>query len=201
MRSLYFFIIKPVEDRYENTKKINNTDLILNTEMQNHQYVSRRGIVLETPINEKTGIKKGDEVILHHNVFRRFYDVRGNEKNSKNYFDDETFFVEPELVFMYKRNGEWKPVEGYCFVQPLVNDDKFSLEKEKPLTGKMVYADNSLIKNGIKPGTIVGFTPSSEYEFIIDGKRLYRVPTNSICIKYGYQGTEEEYNPVWLQSS
>ena len=201
MRSLYFFIIKPVEDRYENTKKINNTDLILNTEMQNHQYVSRRGIVLETPINEKTGIKKGDEVILHHNVFRRFYDVRGNEKNSKNYFDDETFFVEPELVFMYKRNGEWKPVEGYCFVQPLFNDDKFSLEKEKPLTGKMVYADNSLIKNGIKPGTIVGFTPSSEYEFIIDGKRLYRVPTNSICIKYGYQGTEEEYNPVWLQSS
>ena len=201
MRSLYFFIIKPVEDRYENTKKINNTDLILNTEMQNHQYVSRRGIVLETPINEKTGIKKGDEVILHHNVFRRFYDVRGNEKNSKNYFDDETFFVEPELVFMYKRNGEWKPVEGYCFVQPLVNDDKFSLEKEKPLTGKMVYADNSLIKNGIKHGTIVGFTPSSEYEFIIDGKRLYRVPTNSICIKYGYQGTEEEYNPVWLQSS
>ena len=93
MRSLYFFIIKPAEDRYENTKKINNTDLILNTEMQNHQYVSRRGVVLETPINEKTGIKRCDEVILHHNVFRRFYDVRGNEKNSKNYFDDETFFV------------------------------------------------------------------------------------------------------------
>jgi hypothetical protein len=39
MRSLYFFIIKPVQDRYENKKKINNTELILNTEMQNHEYV------------------------------------------------------------------------------------------------------------------------------------------------------------------
>jgi len=200
MRSLYFFIIKPVQDRYENKKKINDTELILNTEMQNHEYVSRRGIVLESPINEKTGIKKGDEVILHHNVFRRYYDVRGKEKDSRNYFDDETFFVEPELIFMYKRNGTWKPVDGYCFVQPLVNKDDFYIDKEKPLTGRMVYADNNLIKNGIKPGSIVGFTPGSEYQFIIDGQRLYRVPTNSICIKYEHQGTEEEYNPSWLQS-
>jgi hypothetical protein len=45
---------------------------------------------------------------------------------------------------------------------------------------------------------LVGFTPSSEYEFIVDGERLYRVPTNSISIKYERQGTETEYNPSWL---
>ena len=40
-----------------------------------------------------------------------------------------------------------------------------------------------------------------EYEFNIEGERLYRVPTNKITIKYEYQGNEEEYNPSWSQSS
>ena len=45
---------------------------------------------------------------------------------------------------------------------------------------------------------IVGFTPNSEYEFLIDGERLYRIPINSISIKYERAGTEVEYNPSWL---
>ena len=43
--------------------------------------------------------------------------------------------------------------------------------------------------------------PSSEYEFIVDGERMYRVLTKFISIKYEYQGDETEYNPSWLQSS
>ncbi len=39
-----------------------------------------------------------------------------------------------------------------------------------------------------------------EYEFNIEGQRLYRVPTNQITIKYEYQGDEEEYNPSSTQS-
>ena len=50
----------------------------------------------------------------------------------------------------------------------------------------------------IEEGDLVGFTPSSEFEFIINGERLYRVLTNEISIKYEYQGQEEEYNPSWL---
>mgnify|MGYP000126419806 CR=1 FL=1 len=44
---------------------------------------------------------------------------------------------------------------------------------------------------------LVGFTPSSEYEFIVDDERMYRVLTNSISIKYERQGNETEYNPSW----
>ena len=53
----------------------------------------------------------------------------------------------------------------------------------------------------INNGDLVGFTPSSEYEFIVDGERLYRVLSNFITIKYEYQGNEEEYNPSWAESS
>ena len=71
----------------------------------------------------------------------------------------------------------------------------FSLDKERPLIGIIKYG-NDIIENG----TLVGFKPGMEYEFIIEGQRLYRVPTNLITIKYEYQGDEEEYNPGWAQS-
>jgi hypothetical protein len=201
MRSLYAFIIKPKNQRYDNTKKIDDVELILNTEIQDHKFVSRIGIVLETPINGKTGIKKGDEVIVHHNVFRRFHDVRGQEVNSKSYFEEDKYFVYPEQVFMYNRNGEWKPLEGFCFIKPIHNRKLFSMHPEEELTGFLKYIDNGLIKNGFNKNDLIGFTPDSEYEFIINNEKLYRVPTNSICIKYDYQGTEREYNQVWLSGS
>ena len=85
-----------------------------------------------------------------------------------------------------------KPFPGYSFIKPLANDDMYSIEKEKPLVGVVKYTDGFL-----QEGDLVGFTPGSEYEFVIDGQRLYRVPTRKITIKYEYQGNEEEYNPSW----
>ena len=81
-----------------------------------------------------------------------------------------------------------------------VSNDNFDTTNEKPLIGIIKYADKVLEKNGIKPGTLVGFKPSSEYEFVIDGERFYRVQTDFITIKYEYQGDEKEYNPSWSQS-
>ena len=82
------------------------------------------------------------------------------------------------------------------FIKPIKSYDTFSIHKEQPLVGIMKYCDSSL--KDIKQEDLIGFTPDSEYEFIIDGERLYRVLTNSISIKYEYQGQEEEYNPSWL---
>ena len=200
MRSLYNFIIKPLDQRYTNTKKIGDIDLILNTELQNHSFVSRVGVVLETPINEKTGIKKGDYVLVHHNVFRRFHDVRGEEVNSKSYFEEDKYFVYSDQVFMYSRGKEWKPTNGFCFVKAIKNRKFFATEPEEEHVGVLKYLDNDQKRNGLKVNDLVGFTPESEYEFIVNNERLYRVPTNSICIKYEYKGDEEEYNPSWLQS-
>ena len=61
----------------------------------------------------------------------------------------------------------------------------FSIEKEKPLIGVVKYCTC-----GLEVDNIVGFKPTSEYEFIIEGQRLYRVPTNSITINYGIKETK-----------
>ena len=200
MRSIFNFIIAPKEDRYNNKKSIGDKELILNTEISDHKYVSRNGIVLETPLEVKTDIKKGDEVILHHNVFRRWYDVRGKERNGRAFLEEDKYLVDAEQIFLYKRNKLWHAPKGYCFVKPIESIDKFDTNPERPLIGVIKFVDKDLQKNGIKKNDLVGFKPDSEYEFVVDGERMYRVLTNSISIKYEYQGDETEYNPSWLQS-
>jgi len=196
MQSLFNFIVKPKNERYDNKKYIDGQELLLNTEISDHQYVSRVGIVTATPKSEKTEIQVNDEVILHHNVFRRWYDVRGKERNSRSYYKEDEYFVTSDQIFLYKRNGKWQAPKGFCFVKPILSNNILLNEKEVPLRGIIKYVDKEL--NDIKKEDLVGFTPSSEYEFIVDGERLYRVPTNSISIKYERQGTEKEYNPSWL---
>ena len=195
MKSVYNFVVTPIGERYNNTKKVGDSELILNTEIFNHQYVNRKASVISTPIIGETDIQARDDVIVHHNVFRRWHNVKVVEKNSKSYFNESTYFISQDQIFLYKRYWEWKTPKGYCWVKPLKATDQFNIEQEKPLQGIVKYSDGTVNVNDI-----VGFTPNSEYEFVIDGERLYRVFSKFITIKYEYQGDEEEYNPSWAQS-
>jgi hypothetical protein len=196
MKSVYNFVVKPKGERYNNTKKFDGGELILNTDIFQHQYVNREAIVISTPIIGDTGIKPGDTVIVHHNVFRRWNDVKGVERNSKAYFNEDTYFINHEQIFLYKQENKWIAPKGYCFVIPLKATDQFNTESEKPLQGVVKYSDGTVNVN-----ELVGFRPNSEYEFIVDGERLFRVLSNFITIKYEHQGNEETYNPSWAQGS
>jgi len=192
MKSVYNFVVTPKGGRYNNTKKLKGGELILNTDIYQHQYVNREAKVISTPIIGDTNIKPGDTVIVHHNVFRRWNDVKGVERNSKSYFNESTYFINHDQIFLYKRKDKWIAPKGYCFVTPLKAIDQFNIESEKPLQGIVKYSDGT-----VKVNELVGFRPNSEYEFIVDNERLYRVLSNFITIKYEYQGDEEAYNPSW----
>jgi len=196
MNSVYNFVVKPKGERYNNTKKFDGGELILNTDIFQHQYVNREAEVISTPIIGDTDIKPGDTVIVHHNVFRRWNDMKGIERNSKSYFNENTYLINHDQIFLYKQKDKWIAPKGYCFVIPLKATNQFNTESEKPLQGIVKYSDGT-----VKVNDLVGFRPSSEYEFIVDGERLYRVLSNFITIKYEHQGNEEEYNPSWAQGS
>ena len=196
MKSVYNFVVTPKGERYNNTKKVGDSELILNTEIFNHQYINREAIVISIPIIGDTDIKPGDTVIVHHNVFRRWHNQHGVEKNSRSYFNECTYFIANDQIYLYKRKNKWLAPKGYCFVKPLKAVDKFNIEKEKPLQGVVKYSDGTVNVNDL-----VGFTPNSEYEFIVDSEKLYRVLSKFITIKYEYQGNEETYNPSWAKSS
>ena len=195
MKAYKDFIISPIGERYNNSKKVGDKDLILNTEIYNHHFVNRLAKVIATPLLFQSPINVGDEVIVHHNVFRRWHDVKGREKNSRSYWKEDKYLITEDQIFLYK-NKDWKAMPGFSFIKPLKAISSFNMENERPLIGVIKYSDGTFNKE-----ELVGFDPVSTYEFIVDGERLYRVLNKFITIKYEYQGNEEEYNPSWAKSS
>ena len=201
MRSLYDFIIKPLGDIYDNEIKIGDKSLVLNTKIESFKSVNNLAIVVATPKAFKTNIKVGDTILIHHNVFRVFYDMKGVKKNSRSYFQDDLYFCAIDQIYLYKNTEGWKSFGDRCFVMPLKNKDSIKLDKEQKLIGILKYGNKSLEALKIVPGDVVGFTPNSEWDFIVDKQRVYCMKSNDIVIKYEHQGDEEEYNPSWAKSS
>ena len=193
MQSIYGFVIKPKGERYKNTSKVGDKELITNTEVYSYQHVNREAIIISCPIvGDSFGLKPGDTVIVHHNVFRRWHDVKGRERNSKNFFNEETYIIHADQMFLKKSNGKWECFKGYCFINPIKQTDIYSGDLERPNVGIVKYSDGT-----VDVGDIIGYRPKTNSEFVFEGKRLYRVLSNLITIKYEYQGDEEEYNPSW----
>ena len=197
MKSLFDFIVEPIGQRYNNKVKVGDKSLIINTQLETFKSVNNIAKVIQVPKIYKTSIKVGDLIMIHHNVFRRWYNVRGEEKNSKAYFKDNLYFVTPEQIYMY--NG--KAHLNYCFIKPVLNKDYLRNRKEQPNVGIVKYSNSSLESIGIIPETLITFTPNSEFEFIIDGERLYCMKSNDIALTHEYQGNEKENNPSWAKGS
>ena len=186
MRSLYNYIIYS-GNRYNNSTKVKDKNLILNTEISERDfiYTNRIGEVISVPMLGTQELQKGDQVLLHHNVFRRWIDLYGKEKNSSSFITEDQYTVSPDQIYAYKRNNDWECLDSYCFVKPIKDDSKWSVLKEKKLFGELVYSNRYLNSLGLSIGDVVGFTPDSEYEFNVDNKKLYRVLSNQVTIKYG----------------
>ena len=196
MKSLYNFIVKPHGERYNNTIKLNEKELIVNTNIEHHQFINKKAIVVSKPIAFKSPIKKGDTVYVHHNLFRRWYDQKGKERNSSTHFKEDLYFCNPLQIYMYNN----KPHLNYCFVKPIADRSFLTLSKEQEHFGILKYGNSFLKRLGIEPGELVIFTPNSEFEFIINDERLYCMKSNDIALTHEYEGNEEEYNPSWAKS-
>jgi len=201
MKALYQFIVKPNGQRYNNVKKLGDGSLLLNTSIESFRHINKEAIVIATPAAFKTDIKPGDTILIHHNIFRRWYDMKGKERNGSTYFKDNMYFVNIDQVYGYKKNNDWVMINNRCFVKPIKEASSYSTEKEQKHIGILKYGNDALKAAQINPGDLVGFTPKSEWEFIIDDERLYCMKSNDIAIKHEFKGNEEEYNPSWAESS
>lgn len=187
MRSPFYFIAKPVKGkRYDNTKDIGGIEFIVSTSEEDAKFSNRYAEVVEVPLDYSGDISPGDILLVHHNVFKFYNDIKGNRKSGKSFFREDLFFIEPDQFFMYKcSDGNWKCNDRYCFVKPIPAKDSYIKKPftNEPLMGIMMYANDYLMRQGIDSGDEVCFTPDSEYEFIVDGETLYRIFDHQITIK------------------
>jgi len=195
MNSLYQFIIKPIGERYKNTINIENKELIINSNISNHKFINREAEVVSVPINYNTLIKKGDKIIVHHNIFRRYYNMAGKSVNSSKYFKDDLYFAVPSQIYLYYKNNKWNTNENYCFIKPILEDKKILKN-----TGILKYGNSSLEVLKINPGDTVGFKPLREFEFLVNSELLYCMESNDIVIKYEHKTNQKEFNPSWAKS-
>lgn len=186
MKSPFYFIAKPDNGkRYDNIKQIGGIDFIVSTSEEDHKFSNRFAEVVELPLDYNGDIQKGDTLLVHHNVFKYYNDVRGRQKSGKSFFKDDLFFIEPDQFFMYKHNGNWNAYDRYCFVKPIAATESYIKKpfSEEPLMGQMKYPSDYLIKHGISAGDMVCFSPDSEYEFTVDEEKLYRMYDHQITMK------------------
>ena len=133
MNSIYNYIVEPLGKRYNNSKKVGDKELILNTEVYNHQHINREAKVLSIPRISGSDIQPGDIVTLHHNIFRRWHDIKGRERNSSAFLEEGKYLVALDQIYLHKRDGDWICPKGSCFVQPIKDNSQLSTETEKLL--------------------------------------------------------------------
>lgn len=186
MKSPFCFIAKPINGkRYNNTKQISGVEIITSTSEEDHKFSNRYAEVIETPLGYKGPIEPGDILLVHHNVFKFYNDMKGRQKSGRSFFKDDKFFIDPDQFFLYKKGSTWNAYDRYCFVRPIKAIDSYIKKpfSEEPLMGEMVYPNEYLQNKGVKQGDLVCFSPDSEYEFDIDGQKLYRMYDHQITIK------------------
>ena len=184
MKAINAFLVRPKDEkRYNNEKEVAGKSFITSASQEDHKASTREAVVVSLPLNYSGDVKVGDILIVHHNVFKYYYNMYGVQKSGRSWLKGNLFFVEPDQYFLYGQPGNWKTHGKYCFVEPVPLESTwiYSSQTEQPLVGKLVYSNEELSALGVHEGDTVHFTPESEYEFEIDGKKIYRMFTNNIA--------------------
>lgn len=191
MRSINYIIVE-VDSAYNNDKDIGNgINITVNTSIESVEHINRVAKVVKAP--DFTMLEEGDEVIVHHNIFRLRNDQMGLEVESNYWIEDNKYFVPLTEVFMYRRgDSDWKALDPYCFVKPIeqeqpeqvqgiyVKDMEDNYKGMVKNTGVMAYVNESLKSLGVSDGDTIAFSNYSEYEFMIDDELYYKMATKDI---------------------
>jgi hypothetical protein len=171
MQSPHFFIATPIDGkRYSNV----SNGIVLSTSLEDHKTTQRHAKIIALPISYKGGAQVGDTLLVHHNTFRKYYDMKGRLKNGPSYFKDNMYFIFDDQWFMYEHDGRWIAPAPYCFIKPT----------DKQLIGEIKYPNEEMIAMGLKEGDYIAFQPESEYVFEVDGEKLYRMFTRNLTLKW-----------------
>lgn len=190
MRAPTSFIVKPFEGkRYSNTMSLGGVDFIVSSSQEDHIVTNRYAEVVSCPNNYNGPVSPGDLLIVHHNVFRVYFDMRGRDRNGRSFLNEGTFLIDDDQWFGYGREGDWKAKEGFTFVRPVpvVSDVYKNVASVEPLMGEVVFSSDNY-----KNGDIISYIPESDYQFTVDGELMYRLYNSAITIKWNTKKLEKK---------
>ena len=184
MKSTNKFIVSPKGvSNYVNEKEINGKTIIVNTSIENANDTNRIGIIKALPLNYSGNIEVGDEVVVQHNVFREYFDVKGVTRKSPFHITEDLFEVAKDLIFLIIKNGEYISVDDFCFIKPIFKTERWLGEVEQKHIGIVKFSNRMLEKILVFKDDLITFMKDSEYQFEINNEILYRMRIENILAK------------------
>ena len=176
MRPTADFLVKPYGgERYDVKRKFGNVEFIMSTSQEDHLTTNRKAIVTGIPYDYDGDIKIGDSVIVHHNVFRKFYNMEGREVSGFNHIIDDDYIVSYDQIYLRGSDfNNLESIDNFVFVLPDHNADSC-------FNGTVVYPSKNLISKGITKGDRVVFGSFCHYRFTLNHPEvLFRMYTKDI---------------------
>jgi hypothetical protein len=194
MRAIHGFIVEPIDGkRYDNEVDFGGVKFIVSSSIEDHKVTQRHAKLIATPRGYKGDMRPGDTVIVHHNTFRKSYDMKGKEVSGGCRIRDNLYVVDETLLYMYKNESGWNAISPFIFVSPIENDHSmFDNSVYKQRWGRVEFSPT----DEYKKGDLVSFQPYSEYEFRIDDKLMYRMFLRNITLIESNHGAEEINNGI-----
>jgi hypothetical protein len=190
MKSPTSFIVKPFNaKRYDNTVSVGGVELITSNNQEDYTVTNRYAEVVSCPNNYDGPVNIGDLLIVHHNVFRVYFDMQGRGRNSRSFLDEGTFIIDDDQWFGYGSEDNWIAKEGFTFVRPVpvMSEVYKNIAVHEPLMGEVLFSSDNY-----SDGDIVSFVPDSEYVFKVNGETVYRIYNSAITIKWNTKKLEKE---------
>jgi hypothetical protein len=184
MQSVFHFLIKPKGEQYINKEDFFGQEIIVNTSLEHAKDVNKNAIVIGLPMGYNGNVQIGDEVIVWHNIFRITYNNAGIPTQSSFYIQDDLFFAPIDTIYLIVRDGKKIAANDSVFVEPIIENDEFEGDRETRHIGKLKYINPDIEKLGLNEGDKIAFRKNCEYEFVIDGQKLYKMSNTRILATF-----------------
>lgn len=184
LQSPFKICIKPKGgNQYINELKIGDTEIIINISIEEAEDVQRIGTIVSLPFHYSGELKVGDDVIVHHNVFRITFNDKGIPMQSDFHFKDDLFFIGNDLIYMFIRDGKVNAYNDNVFVEPIHYEDYWEGPKLLERQGIVKFTNEKLKSIGVVENSKIHFRKFCEYSFHIFGMHLYKMTNNRIMAK------------------
>ena len=173
--------IKPKDgNQYINEIQIGDVNLVVNTSIEEAEDVQRIGVVFSLPIHYKGDLAIGDEVVVHHNIFRTTLSDKGIPVQSTFHFMDDMYFVDNDMIYLKIRDGIVSSYNDNVFVLPIVEETLWEGQKLVERQGIIKFSNEKLRSQGINEGDKIVFRKFCEYKFNIFNMELYKMQDKRI---------------------
>lgn len=181
-------ILVNVPKTYEDTLKTpSGMELYIDTRFDDVRHTIRYGTVISSP---DPRFAAGDTVYFHHNIVRRIHTVEGRTDKYHNTILENAYEIQPGQIYATKRQGQLRAIAPYCFIKPMPRQNTtagdlqiVSKQNEQPQWGIVKYTNEQLSAQGVENGDTIIFNLDSEYEYPVDGEKLYRMQTEWIIAR------------------